>query len=106
MDHSSAPWPATADPDLMDVDDPQKDPGQGSDDEGENAMSTDSSEEEEDDPEEARKIQEGFIVDGEDDEEGEGEEGEENNDEQREHRRKRKRKHRRGTLGSVSTTVS
>lgn len=55
----------------------------------------DSSEEEEDDPEEARRIAEGFIVEGDedDDEDGEGEDGE------RRRKKKRRRKRREGECG-------
>ncbi|PVG00182.1 hypothetical protein CPB86DRAFT_871966 [Serendipita vermifera] len=77
----------------MDLDGTRNDEEQGSDDEEGNDMSTDSSEEEEDDPEEARKIQEGFIVD-EDEEEEEEEEESDGEKHSREERRKRRKRHR------------
>ncbi|KAG8759037.1 Transcription elongation factor spt6 [Serendipita sp. 396] len=93
MDHI-APWSANENGDDMVLDAPKHDEGEGSEEDGANAMSTDSSEEEEDDPEEARKIREGFIVD-EDEEDEEEEEEEENEDDRRaEKRRRRKERHR------------
>ncbi|CAG8631143.1 14559_t:CDS:2 [Acaulospora colombiana] len=59
MEQSVAPWSKD---DRMDLDGTRNNEEQGSDEEEGNDMSTDSSEEEEDDPEEARKIQEGFIL--------------------------------------------
>ncbi|KAG8823109.1 Transcription elongation factor spt6, partial [Serendipita sp. 399] len=95
MDHI-APWPTNENGNDMVLDAPKDERGDGSDEEGANAMSTDSSEEEEDDPEEARKIREGFIVDEDEEEEEEEEEEEQSDDDKRaEKRRRRKKRHRR-----------
>lgn len=94
MSNPVVTWEPNGNNNQMDVDPEKNEEEDGSEEENANAMSTDSSEEEEDDPEEARRIQEGFIVDDVDDEEEE--EGKEEGNEGKVHRKHQKhKKHRR-----------
>lgn len=102
MDHS-APWAGQNAEDRMELDEPRNDEENGSEEGEDNNMSADSSEEEEDDPEEARKIQEGFIVD--EDEEDEEEESEDEGKDRDRHKHK-KRKRRKGQRLPVSCVSS